>query len=66
MLIALPSGGDSVGWKTSHPHDSDDTRIGRHVDVEKYDSRGDKDKSAGKMKIDYDESKPEVRDIRKK
>ncbi len=50
-------------WKTSKPHDSDDKRIGRHVDVEHYDDRGNKDKSAGKMKISSDETKPLVRDI---
>ncbi len=53
-----------MGWRTSNPHSSDDPRIGRHVDVECYDDRGQKDKSAGKMKISYDESKPVVQDVR--
>ena len=55
--------GDKSGWRTSDPHTSRDTRIGSHVDVEKYDDRGRKDKDAGKMKISSDESKPLVRDI---
>ena len=53
-----------MAWRASNPHESKDTRIGRHIDIEKYDERGNKDKSAGKMKIDKDESKPEVRDIK--
>lgn len=53
-------------WKTSHPHESSDDRIGRHVDVEKFDDRGQKDKSAGKMKVSYDETKPTTDGIKKK
>jgi hypothetical protein len=53
-----------MAWKSSQPHESRDQRIGRHIDVEKYDERDRKDKSAGKMKIDKDENKPEVRDIK--
>lgn len=50
-------------WKVSKPHESDDDRIGRHVDVEYFDDSGKKDKSAGKMKISFDEDKPPVQDI---
>lgn len=50
-------------WKTSNPHTSKDSRIGRHVDVERFESRGHKDHGAGKMKISRNESKPLVRDI---
>jgi hypothetical protein len=56
----------SMGWRTSKPNDSKDSRIGRHVDVEKYDDRGRKDKSAGKMKVDHDERRREVRDIQRR
>ena len=35
----------------------------KHFDVEKYDERGNKDKSAGKMKISGEPHKPSMKDV---
>ncbi|MFB6212756.1 MAG: hypothetical protein ABEI53_03015 [Candidatus Magasanikbacteria bacterium] len=51
------------GWRTSKPHKSDDSRIGKHTDTEYYDKKGNKDKSKGKLKVSGRKHKPSMTDI---
>ena len=54
-----------MGWKSSKPHDSDDNRIGRHVDVYHINDAGKRDQPhSTDLKISYDENKPVVQDIK--
>ena len=51
-------------WKTSHPHEGKDGRIGRHIDVYHTNDEGKRDQPhSDDVKVDYDEDRPVVRDI---
>jgi hypothetical protein len=53
-----------MGHQASHTHDSDDERIGKHIDVYHTNSAGQRDQShRTDLKISYDPNKPFVRDI---
>lgn len=53
-----------MGWKPSHPHDSDDPRIGRHIDAYHTDEDDKRDRPHHEdMKVSYDEDKPLVQDV---
>jgi hypothetical protein len=58
-----------MGWKSGKEHKTkgpQKEKLGpTHTDVEKYDERGRKDKSAGKMKISGGTTRPSMTDIRK-
>ncbi len=50
-------------WKSSNEHQSDSMGGKTHFDVEHYDSRGKKDKSAGKLHISGEPHEPSMKDI---
>jgi hypothetical protein len=50
-------------WKTSDSHKSNSMGGQTHTDTEKYDDRGRKDKSAGKLKVSGEKHEPSMRDI---
>ena len=58
-----------MGWKTSKEHESKGPQkeiLGpTHTDTEKYDDRGNKDRSAGKLKVSGPKYEPSMTDIHK-